>query len=95
MHLNMNTRRSHKKFSGRTRDLLSSQPGINGKGDANRTEKNENYRNNYDSIDWGKPSGTAGDAQPIQGAVSAMPPGQYSKPGFAECGVAGPRRPCC
>lgn len=53
MHINMNGR-SHKKHSGRTRDLLSSQPGVNGKGDADRTIDTDKFRENYDQIDWGR-----------------------------------------
>lgn len=43
------------RFSSRTRDLLSSQPGQNGKGSADRTIDDESYRKNYDEICWNRP----------------------------------------
>lgn len=36
------------RFSSRTRDLLSSQPGQNGKGSADRTTDDKAYRDGYD-----------------------------------------------
>lgn len=40
--------------SGRTRGLLNHGAG---KGDKNRTVMNQNYRDNYDAIDWRIPGG--------------------------------------
>jgi hypothetical protein len=77
-----------KKHSGRTRDLLSSQPGINGKGDKNRTENDEAYRKNYDEINWG-PGCCGGGCHPENAPlefsrVPPVPPLNHSS--AAECG---------
>jgi hypothetical protein len=70
MNINMSGR-SHKKHSGRTRDLLSSQPGVNGKGDADRTTDNERYRSNYDEIDWCRKATTVCNSNPLSPAYTA------------------------
>lgn len=46
------------KHQGRRRDLLSSQPGVNGKGSADRTLNDEQYRKNWDEINWCSAGGT-------------------------------------
>jgi hypothetical protein len=84
------------KTSGRTRDLLSSHPGQNGKGSVDRTTDDEAYRNNYADIDWsGNASrdeklGTGLDtAQSSPGVLPAVPEAQHCQ--IAECGVRSPQ----
>lgn len=61
------------RFSSRTRDLLSSQPGCNGKGDKSRVSDDKAYRERYDEINWNR-DGLPPAAQPA--ATDNFPEGK-------------------